>query len=148
MGAMTGVELELRQLAAAHAGLPPDRVRSDSRLLQDLGLDGDEAMEFFVAVARRYNLELTDLWKDWNRHFAPEGYPLAGCLLVPVALFTAFATAMWLRDSLYLTRNAALLLGALLSAPLIWIGGRITKRRRFEPIRISDVVAAVERGRW
>lgn len=48
----------------------------DTTLFGDLGMDGDDATEFFQRFAEVFEVDLTDL--DLSKHFNPEGW---GCLL-------------------------------------------------------------------
>lgn len=50
------------------------RVTLDSRLLQDLGLDGEDAMEFFEAYDDEFDVDLSVLIEqNWKRHFGAVG---------------------------------------------------------------------------
>lgn len=69
---MTDSELlqDIRELAARHSGCKLDIITPDVRLLQDLGLDGDDAEMFFAAFAQAYDVDIPDL--HWPRYFGPE----------------------------------------------------------------------------
>jgi len=41
--------------------------------MQDLGMDGDDAVEFFEAFGQTFSVDLARLWQHWHHHFAPEG---------------------------------------------------------------------------
>ena len=59
--------------------LSVEEVSLDSRLGDDLGMDGDDAVEFFQHYAREFHVDLAGM--RWKRHFGPE----AGW--TPLALF-------------------------------------------------------------
>ncbi len=42
----------------------------------DIGMDGDDAVEFFEEFAQRFHVDLTPLGKEWDRYFVPEGVDL------------------------------------------------------------------------
>jgi hypothetical protein len=42
--------------------------RSSSRLSQHLGIEGDDAVEFFVAVQEKFGTDLTALHQQWPDH--------------------------------------------------------------------------------
>lgn len=70
---------------AAERGVTTARVVPQSTLFGDLGLDGDDAYEFFVAFREQFNVDLKNL--DLDRHFGPEGmYPWAPLYWIVLAL--------------------------------------------------------------
>jgi len=50
---------EVIDLVADERGLPRQRVQLSHRLLQDLGMDGDDAVDFFNLVHERFGTDLT-----------------------------------------------------------------------------------------
>lgn len=75
-------------MVAEDRGLPAARIDRASRLVDDLGMDGDEADEFFVAFRARFGADLAPLQAHWGRHFGPEVEWRLG-LGVPVGLVLA-----------------------------------------------------------
>ncbi|WP_188054976.1 acyl carrier protein [Sphingosinithalassobacter sp. CS137] len=145
---MSIIEQDIRDLLAERSGVARDRIRGDSRLLQDLGLHGDAAVGFFTAVAARHQVELTALWKRWDRHFGPERLPLVAWLaFLPAAVGGALA-GDWLGETLYLTRDGTRVLAIGLAIGAVWLIARLAPRRGQAPIRVDEVVAAARRGRW
>jgi len=58
----------------AHAaGLSAASVTPGTRLLQDIRMDGDDAVDFFKTFEKKFNVDLVRLWEHWHHHFAPEG---------------------------------------------------------------------------
>lgn len=53
-------------------GFPGDNIKLKSELLSDLGLDGDDAAEFFDDLARHFGTDLSPLQQEWHRHFRAE----------------------------------------------------------------------------
>ncbi len=45
----------------------------DSRLQDDLGLDGDDAFELFEKFEKKFETDCSALWSQWDSHFGPEG---------------------------------------------------------------------------
>ena len=43
----------------------------ESRLCEDLGMDGDDAWDFFQRFAREFGVDLSTM--QWRRHFGAEG---------------------------------------------------------------------------
>lgn len=52
----------------------PDRLRSATRLEEDLGMTGDDAAEFLEAFARQFEVDLAAL--EFHKHFGPESGPV------------------------------------------------------------------------
>jgi len=53
-------------------GLSEDKIEPSSELLANLGLDGDDAAEFFEDLSRHFGTDLSALQKEWSRYFRPE----------------------------------------------------------------------------
>jgi hypothetical protein len=58
-------------------------------LNDDLGMDGDDAVEFFEAFAEKFSVDLKQLGEEWNLYFNPEGVSLFGTPDGLLTLFTA-----------------------------------------------------------
>lgn len=56
-------------LVAHERGLPSEKVHLSDRLLHDLGMDGDDAVDFFNSVHERFETNLTHLHENWGEHF-------------------------------------------------------------------------------
>ncbi len=107
------------QLVAEEVGETSNRIKLNSTLFRDLGVDGDDADELFLAFAKEFQVDLSGL--DLSRHFGSEGFD-------PVMPF--FLLALWLRD---------LIVGDSYQERM---------DKRFIPIYISDLVEAAEAGKW
>jgi hypothetical protein len=68
----------------------------ETRLAQDLGMDGDDAVKFFDAFQRDFGVDLEDLHMRWDQHFSPEGTLSLGALVTIVLCITA---GFWLRGT-------------------------------------------------
>lgn len=53
-------------------GLPEADIQSSAELVTSLGLDGDDAAEFFEDLRRQFGTDLSALEKDWQSHFRAE----------------------------------------------------------------------------
>jgi acyl carrier protein len=52
-----------------------------TRLAQDLGMDGEDAVEFFDDFQQDFGIDLEDLYLHWDQHFSPRGHqPFAQCI--------------------------------------------------------------------
>jgi Protein of unknown function (DUF1493) len=67
----------------------PHEIALDRSLNLDLGMDGDDAVEFFEAFAEKFGVDLTELGEEWSRYFGPEGFGLFGSWPQVLTLFSA-----------------------------------------------------------
>ena len=68
-------------------GFPQRMVQPSTTLLAEIGLDGDDAEQFFLAFAKRFGVALDGL--NLSRHFGGEGFLGAGAVAVPIRLAQA-----------------------------------------------------------
>jgi hypothetical protein len=61
------------------------RLRLDTTLLGDLGIDGDDGLELMADFGRKFNVDLMQF--EPSKHFGPEG----GCF-PPLALYVLLRT--------------------------------------------------------
>jgi acyl carrier protein len=74
---------------AEQTGIKAAKLNVTTRLLQDTGMDGDDAVEFFRDFERRYEADLASLYAHWDRHFGPEGLGTPRSFLVMLVLLFA-----------------------------------------------------------
>ncbi|WP_165184083.1 acyl carrier protein [Caulobacter soli] len=70
---MSHLHEQVIALLAEERGLSVSEIDLNSRLLEDLGMDGDDAVEFFDLYEKRFAVDLKPLWGHWRKHFGPEG---------------------------------------------------------------------------
>jgi acyl carrier protein len=80
---MKDIEFQIKKLIADECGYEIDGLNPETRLLHDLGVDGDDGIELLKAFAKKLDVDMTDL--DVTKHFGPE----AGFNLI-YYLFTYF----------------------------------------------------------
>ena len=143
---MAAVSVEdVIQLVAEERGLAPEKVNLNSRLLHDLGMDGDDAVEFFEEFEKRYGPDLTPLYEHWNQHFGPEG-----CGPSPVGCVVLFAL-LWL-PLLFMPFGISpyWVWGVEIAALLLWLWPLRQWPLKDETIAVTvqDLVNAAETKRW
>jgi hypothetical protein len=81
---MTELEDQVIALLVEETGIERKRVQLASRLADDIGIEGDDAVEFFEKFGEKFHVDLTVLYDHWHRHFLPEGLgiPPLWCLIV------------------------------------------------------------------
>lgn len=71
---MDDLEKEVFELIASKTGCKIDKLTLDSRINQDLGVDGADAIELMDAIQEKFHVDMADL--AFSRHFGPEGFDL------------------------------------------------------------------------
>lgn len=135
---------EVIDLIAYERGLPREKVQLSDRLLQDLGMDGDDAVDFFNSVHERFGTDLTLLQEHWSEHFGPEGFSCwNGLVIIPGAIIGGVvAGATGLSTFWGFAISVALLVAWL------WVMRRWGPPDRMIPVTVGEVMAAVDTGAW
>lgn len=121
--------------------MKPDRISGTSRLQDDLGLDGDDAAEFFDWIADQFGTDLSHLQKKWRAYFSSESisFGMIGIMTVSVLAGGAIAMATDLSGLWRILPMAAVMcIGHW--CYLHWFP--------LKAITVDEVVAAIERGAW
>jgi acyl carrier protein len=71
------LEERVLDFTAQQLAVKRSKFSTASRLNQDLGMDGDDAVEFFRGFSAKFKVNLDDLYTHWDQHFGPEGGPLS-----------------------------------------------------------------------
>ncbi len=138
------LETEVIELIARERGLDRHKVTLSSRLQQDLGMDGDDAVEFFQDFEKRYGPDLALLYQHWDCHFGPEGFgsPMM-FLLMLLLLLSPFPL-------LPFGVSPAWVWGAEIAAVLLWLWPlrQWPLKDKTIAVTVKDVVVAAETKRW
>jgi acyl carrier protein len=67
------IEDEVFDFVAKERGIKREKLKLSDWLLVDLGMDGDDAVEFFDKFEKQFEVDLTYLQEHWNEYFGPEG---------------------------------------------------------------------------
>jgi len=141
---MHGAASELMEMLARERGLSPAKIEPSSRLLQDLGMDGDDAVDFFNSLQERFGTDLSALQERWSDHFGPEGFSCWNGLVIMLAAAIGGVAA----GLLELGAAGGIAVAAALLA--LWVG--VMKiwgpPDKTQPITVAEVIAAVEAGAW
>lgn len=144
------IEAQVIAFITKAADAAPQRVTLDSQLLDDLGFDGDDAVELFTGIHEQFGTDLTHLYERWSEHFGPEGMPLsAGLVLILVAILggIVFSNLENVVGRVVATVAAATIC-ALIVVGLIWVARRLELIEDPTPITVGEVVDAVKAGAW
>lgn len=127
---------------AQHLGVTRSKLSTATRLNRDLGMDGDDAAEFFKDFAAEFQVNLDDLYTRWDQHFGPEGGPSFGFVGILVACITA---GFWLRDRLGWLPAWAWGIAVILAVILAY---QFWFAKKMLPITVGDLVESARSGRW
>ena len=143
---MTELEQRIIAFTADEIGMSREEVRLDSRLLHDLGMDGDDAIEFFEKFSETFHVELDVLGNNWERHFGPEGlHPAYIAFIAFVGV--AVGIAGLLHEAVQIVPIWAWCIPLVPAA--IWSCVKtVGVDPRIMPITVQDLVDAAIAGKW
>lgn len=71
-GMSENIRKHVVRVLSRKTGLPTSNIKESSELVASLGLDGDDASEFFEDLRRHFGTDLSALDKAWRHYFRPE----------------------------------------------------------------------------
>lgn len=141
---MGGAAGEVVEMLAKERGLSSAKIEASSRLLQDLGMDDDDAVDFFNSLQERFGTDLLALHERWSDHFGPEGFSCwNGLVIMPAAAIGGGAAGL-----LDLGMVGGIAITVALLALWLWVMKTWGPPDRMQPITVAQVIAAVEAGAW
>jgi acyl carrier protein len=54
------LETRVKQILTNRLGIPPEDIRTDAKLVEELGMDSLDAVELAIAIEREFKVELSD----------------------------------------------------------------------------------------
>ena len=112
----------------------------------DLGMEGDDAVEFFEKFGSEFAQDLTHLYRDWKFYFSHEGVPIVTALLV--AILPVGIAILLERFFPRLHGMVALGIAALLWLPVLVQWSRWRYKNRTVQIAIEDLAQSASTGKW
>jgi acyl carrier protein len=107
---------QVRELLSKFSDRPVASITTEQSLQDDLGIDGDDAVELFTDFAERFEVDLSSLHSHWAEHFGPEGIPLRIGLLWMLIMTPPMLLGLWIG----LPQWAAFIIGV--TVWIAWIG--------------------------
>lgn len=136
------LEAQVRDYIALMADVSADRVQPATRLLQDLGIDGDDAVELFGGLHERFGTDLTPLYEHWDQHFGPEGVGWPSILIIAPGAAVGGIVGSSVDPA------AGIAVAVLLVTISLWVAPKLGLGRRLIPVTVADVTRAVKFGSW
>jgi Protein of unknown function (DUF1493) len=127
-------------------GVGLEKLQPATTLSGDLGMEGDDAVEFFKKFGTKFAVDLSDLHRDWKFYFSPEGVPLVTGLLVTIPVVVV---AILLERVLPRLRGMI----ALGIAALLWLAVLVRwstwrYKNRTAQVAIEDLIRSASSGKW
>lgn len=143
------IEFEDRiiEFTAAERSMKRKDILLSSCLSHDLGMDGDDAVEFFEKFGKDFNVDLELLWQHWRLHFGPEfSGPSLGSI---VAIVACVVVGDLLHRTFHRIPGWAAMIALIVVAG--WAHFRFFTDRDREgaiPVTVQDLVEAAKAGKW
>jgi len=143
--------LQERVLAfvSEQTGVKREKIRLETTLSHDLGIEGDDARELFEEFGRRFAVDLEELGRDWSFYFCPDGLPLSTVLIlfVPAISIALILIQIFPRVPDWLWFIAALVFWAGLAG--FWGNWRERKAKIKRPqVAVEGLVNCAHSGVW
>jgi hypothetical protein len=140
------IEDEVFDFVAKERGMKRKKLKLSDRLLVDLSMDGDDAVEFFEKFEQKFEVDLTYLQEHWTEYFGPEGISGQGPLLFAIL---GMVPALVLGIIFRLPSWIVISLGILTMVIAMFIIGSVNNRREPEnptsrQITIADLIDSVQ----
>jgi hypothetical protein len=133
---------QVHSFTSRHLGVKENKLSTTTRLNRDLGMDGEDAVEFFKDFAAKFDVNLDGLYADWDKYFGPEGGPSFGFLVIVVLSVIA---GSWLRLRFGLFPDWVWGIALIIAAILSYNFGFAHKML---PITVGDLIESARLGRW
>ena len=128
-----------------HTGASVKKLNPATTLSRDLGIEGDDAIEFFEAFRNAFCVDLARLDQDWHCYFGSEG---VGFLTIIIVLAPPFVLAYGMQKLF----SGWPFWPPLIAAVIVWVAV-MSVRQRFvwksrPQISVQDLVDCAKVGRW
>ena len=143
---MTELEERIIEFTAEERGMKREDIELSSGLSDDLGMDGDDAVDFLEKFGKKFSVDLELLWKHWPRHFGPE---FSGPSLGAIMLIVACVVLGDLLHRAFHRIPAWAWMIALIVAE-VWTYNRFFADRNPDviPVTVGDLMDAAKAGKW
>jgi hypothetical protein len=141
---MTELEERIIAFVVKETGVQANHVQLDSSLGDDIGMDGDDAVEFFQKFGTKFQVDLGGLYEHWHQHFGPEGGgPSLGCVVVIVVAVVASSLLHDAFKRIPIWLSTIVLIGV-----FGWVYNKFVAEPQEVSVTVRDLVDAATSGRW
>jgi hypothetical protein len=139
--------IEERVYALLVEGLsgPREKLAANKTLSHDLGLEGDDAVEFFEKFGHQFRVDFSSLYEDGSKYFAAEGVGPA----IMLVMLGPGALAGFGMEQLFSSLPTWICFSV---GMLIWLVAFFyfvrRRSRRALQISIQDLIDCAHQGRW
>ncbi|HWR16960.1 MAG TPA: DUF1493 family protein [Terriglobales bacterium] len=137
---------QILEFVSRRLGIKRSTIKIDSELNNDLGMDGDDAVDFFDAFTKRFTVDLDELSIHWDEHFVAEG---GGSGLGFMILAGAAAIVSGLLHAAFPAIPGWIFCGAISLLSVVgyfYFAGRNSTKA--SGITVQDLVDAAKAHRW
>jgi hypothetical protein len=144
---MTELEDRIIAFTAKERGMKPNRISLSSRLNHDLGMDGDDAIEFFEKFSKDFEVDVGELKEHWSDHFGPEGTG------VPLGALAVIGISVVLGDLLHRFIQWGPIWAWMIALMFVFGWGYLKfltdhGHDGIMPVTVEDLVIAAKTGTW
>ena len=133
-------------LVPESTGVRLEKLQATTTLSGDLGMEGDDAVEFFEKFGTEFTIDLTNLFRDWKFYFPPEGVPMATAFLVAIP---AAGIAILVKEFFPRLHGMVVLgIGAVLWLTVLTQWSRWRYQNWTPQITINDLIQSASSGKW
>ena len=128
-------------------GIARSKLSPSTRVLHDLRIDGDDAVELIQWIKGRFGTDFACLEQQWPSYFNPEGMTLRSAFIGVLSIMVAGVFGMILAPS-PVPHFAAVALSLGSSLVCAWALHLFLPRREVRPVTIGQLAEAVRCGAW
>ena len=129
-------------------GIARSKLLPSSRLLHDVGVDGDDAAELFQCIHDRYGTDFTALYEQWRIFFNNEGLSFRTFLLGTALIIPSTVLSVAVGMHFNLSEKATGLMAIPMFFGLAWLLRKVCRRREMHPVTIAALAEVVRQGGW
>jgi hypothetical protein len=139
------IEERVYALLVEEVGVPREKLAANKTLSHDLGMEGDDAVEFFEKFGHEFRVDLSSLYEDWSKYFAAEGMsPTVVLVMLGPGALIGFGMEQLLASlPTWICFSVGMLIWLV---PFFYFVRR--RSRRALQINVQDLIDCANEGRW
>jgi hypothetical protein len=140
------IEKRVFSFVAEKTGVKREHLSAATALSRDIGMEGDDAVEFFEAFGREFAVDLKLLHQNWSCYFGPEGMTVGAALqiVIPAGILGVVFIKIFPRLPDWLSFLGAFVLWMV----CLFCWGKWRGERGTPQITIQDLIECAKVGKW